>query len=103
MPKQLQFPRITRRDCERMLDVHQQLDRVRDSLEHCNWAGGRMAAGGIMSALVMISEMYNKAERAFLRNSDPAPAPSFENGQLERPDSVVPELAAQSPESEVGK
>jgi hypothetical protein len=103
MPKQLQFPRITRRDCERMLDVHQQLNRVRDSLEHCNWAGGRMAAGGIMSALVMISEMYNKAERAFLRGHGSQPEPSFEDSQVEILPAAEPALAAPAPESEPGK
>ena len=61
MPKQLQFPRLTRRDCERMLDVHQQLNRVRDSLELCSWAGGRMASACLMSTLVMITELYNRS------------------------------------------
>jgi hypothetical protein len=66
MSHRIYFPRMTKRDCERILDVHQQLNRVRDALEHCSWAGGRMAAGGIMSALVLISELYNRAEQAFL-------------------------------------
>jgi|SRR6516165_5980050 hypothetical protein len=103
MPKQLQFPRLTRRDCERMLDVHQQLNRVRDALDHCNWAGGRMAAGGIMSALVLISELYNRAERAFTRECVSQPEPSFEDGQVEIPPAAEPELAAPTPESEPGK
>jgi hypothetical protein len=80
--KQLQFPRLTRRDCERLLDVHQQLNRVRDVLEKTSWTGGRVCAGGIMTALVLISELYNRAEQAFLRNSDPPGAPPFEEGQL---------------------
>jgi hypothetical protein len=103
MRQRICFPRITRRDCERMLDVHQQLKRVRDALEHCSWAGGRMAAGGIMSALVMISEMYNQAERAFLPEGVSQPGPSFQDGQVEIPPAAEPELAAPAPASEPGK
>jgi hypothetical protein len=94
---------MTRRDCERMLDVHQQLNRVRDALEHTSWAGGRMAAGGIMSALFLISDMYNRAERAFLPGGVSQPGPSFQDGQVEIPPSAAPELAAPAPESEPGK
>ena len=103
MAKKIWFPRMTRRECERMLDVHQQLNRVRDALEHCNWAGGRMAAGGIMSALVLISEMYNRAERAFSPEGVSQPGPSFEDGQVEIPPAAVPELAAPALDSEPGK
>jgi hypothetical protein len=76
-----QFPRLTRRDCERLLDVHQQLNRVYDTLERSSWTGGRASAGGIMSALVLISDLYNRAEQAFLRGADPPPASPFHPGQ----------------------
>ena len=35
MPKRLEYPRLTRRDCERLLDVHQQLNRARETLDRC--------------------------------------------------------------------
>jgi|SRR5215469_2786413 len=77
MPKRIEYPRLTRRDCERLLDVHQQLNRVKDSLEHGNWTGGRMAAGCLLSALILVSDLYNRAEQAFLRpgqtNTEPSP------------------------------
>jgi len=77
MAKIPQLPRLTRRDCERLLDVHQQLNRVKESLEHGNWAGGRMAASCLLSALILISELYNRAEVAFLArgqtNTEPSP------------------------------
>src|SRR5262249_6595445 len=78
-----QFPRLTRRDVERLLDVHQQLNRARDALEHGNWAGGRPVAALLMSALILVSELYNGAEEAFLRGPAPPPEPSLEAGQVE--------------------
>ena len=103
MNQRIYFPRMTRRDVERILDVHQQLNRVRDALEHMSWAGGRMAAGGIMSALVLISELYNRAERAVLSGAAPQPGPSFQDGQVETPVAAETELAAPAPESEPEK
>jgi hypothetical protein len=86
-----------------MLDAHQQLNRVRDALEHCNWAGGRMASACLMSTPVMISELCNRAERAFSREPGSQPAPSFEDGQVEQPPAAEPELAAPALESEPEK
>ena len=103
MSQRIYFPRITKRDCERMLDAHQQLNRVRDSLERCSWAGGRMASACLMSTLVMITELYNRSERAFLRGGVSQPGPSFQDGQVEIPPAAAPELAAPVPESEPGK
>jgi hypothetical protein len=85
MAKKFYFPRLTKRDCERLLDVHQQLNRVRDTLERANWAGGPACSSGIMSALVLVSDLYNRAEHAFLRGGDLPPEPSFEAGQAELP------------------
>jgi hypothetical protein len=103
MPKRLQYPRLTRRDCERMLDVHQQLNRVKDPLERANWSGGRIAAGCILGALVLVSDLYNRAEHAFLRGAELPTAPSLENGQVEIPPAAEPELVASTSESEPGK
>lgn len=83
MPKVITFPRLTRRDCERLLDVHQQLNRCRDVLDAANWAGGKACSTLIMSALILVSELYNRAEVAFLSGGEPRPAPSPENGQPE--------------------
>jgi len=80
-----QFPRLTRRDCERILDCHGQLNRVKDALDRGSWAGGRMAAHCILSSLILLSDLYNRAELAFLRGEVPPPEPSFEAGQLEPP------------------
>jgi len=80
-----QFPRLTRRDCERILDCHGQLNRVKDALDRGSWAGGRMAAHCILSSLILLSDLYNRAELAFLRGEVPPPEPSFEQGQLEPP------------------
>ena len=82
MPKRLEYPRLTRRDCERLLDVHQQLNRARETLDRCAWTGGRAVSALIMSALVLVSELYNRAEQAFLRGAEPPDAPPFEEGQL---------------------
>jgi hypothetical protein len=82
MPKRLEYPRLTRRDCERLLDVHQQLNRARETLDRCAWTGGRAVSALIMSALVLVSELYNRAEQTFLRGADPPGAPPFQEGQL---------------------
>ena len=103
MPRRIEYPRLTRRDCERMLDVHQQLNRVKDSLERANWGGGRIAAGCILGALVLVSDLYNRAEHAFLRGAELPIAPSFENGQVEIAPAAEPAPAAPTPESEPGK
>lgn len=79
------MPRLTRRDCERLLDVHQQLNRAKDALEHGNWPGGRPCAALLLSALILISELYNRAEAAFLSGGDPAPRASPEDGQADLP------------------
>jgi hypothetical protein len=71
MPKYPNWPRYTRRDCERLLDVHQQLNRARDALEHSNWAGGRPVAGLLMSALILVSDLYNRCEEVFLHSASP--------------------------------
>jgi hypothetical protein len=83
MPKRLEYPRLTRRDCERLLDVHQQLNRARETLDRCAWTGGRAVSALIMSALVLVSELYNRAEFAFLRGDAPPGAPPFQEDQLE--------------------
>lgn len=85
MNKPIYFPRLTRRDCERLLDVHQQLNRARDTLEHANWPGGKPVAALLMSALIMVSELYNRAEHAFLSGVENRPRPSPENGQADLP------------------
>ena len=103
MPKRLEYPRLTRRDCERLLDVHQQLNRARETLDRCAWTGGRAVSALIMSALVLVSELYNRAEQAFLRGGVSQPEPSFQDGQVEIPPAAEPELAAPTPESEPGK
>ena len=51
MVKKIRLPRLTKRDLERILDVHQQLNRVKDSLDRTSWTGGRACAGGIMASL----------------------------------------------------
>jgi len=79
MPKKLTWPRYTRRDCERLLDVHQQLNRARDALEHSNWTGGRPVAGLLMSALILVSDLYNRAESVFLQTRSPLAEPSPED------------------------
>jgi hypothetical protein len=79
MPKRLEYPRLTRRDCERLLDVHQQLNRARETLDRSAWTGGRAVSALIMSALVLVSELYNRAEQTFLRGADPQPEPSLED------------------------
>lgn len=84
MNKPIYFPRLTRRDCERLLDVHQQLNRARETLEHANWPGGKPVAALLMSALILVSELYNRAEHAFLSGVQNRDAPSFENGQAEQ-------------------
>jgi len=103
MSRKPQFPRITRHDCERMLDVHQQLNRARDTLEHSSWTGSRAVSSLLMSALVLVSDMYNRAERAFLPEGVSPPGPSFQDGQVEIPPAAEPELAAPAPASEPGE
>jgi hypothetical protein len=103
MPKRIEFPRLTRRDCERLLDVHQQLNRASDTLEHTSWTGGRAVSALIMSALVLLTELYNRAERAVLRGEPPPPGPSFQDGQVEQLAAAEPELAGPAPGSEPGK
>lgn len=85
MPRPPEFPRLTRRDVERILDVHQQLNRARDVLEREGRPSTRAVSALIMSALVLLSELYNRAERPFLIRTDPSTAPSLENGQAELP------------------
>jgi hypothetical protein len=82
MPKRLEYPRLTRRDCERLLDVHQQLNRARDALEHGHGHSGRALATLLMSALVLVSDLYNRAEQAFLRGAEPPGAPPLDEAQL---------------------
>jgi hypothetical protein len=94
---------MTRRDCERMLDVHQQLNRARDLLERTTSPVALATSALIMSALVLISELYNRAEQAFLRGGVSQPEPSFQDGQVEIPPAAEPELAAPAPASEPGK
>jgi len=62
-----------------------------------------MAAGAIVSAQVLICEMYNRAERVFTREGVSQPRPSFQDGQVEIPPAAEPELADPEPESEPGK
>lgn len=83
MPRLPEFPRLTRRDVERILDVHQQLNRARDVLEAEGRPSTRAVSALIMSALVLLSELYNRAERRFLMSTDPRTAPSLENGQAD--------------------
>lgn len=85
MAKQIYFPRLTRRDCERLLDVHQQLNRARDVLDHANWPGGRAVSSMLMSALILISDLYNRAEATFLAGVENRPRASPENGQADPP------------------
>lgn len=80
-----QFPRLTRRDVERLLDVHQQLNRARQLLERTTSPVAHATSALIMSALVLVSELYNRSEVAFLRGEVPAPEPSLELGQFELP------------------
>lgn len=87
--KMTQFPRLTRRDVERILDVHQQLNRARDVLESEGRPSTRAVSALIMSALVLLSELYNRAEQAFLRDADPSTAPSLENGQADPPAAIA--------------
>ena len=87
-----QFPRLTRRDCERILDCHGQLNRVKDALDRGSWAGGRMAAHCILSSLILLSDLYNRAELAFLRGEVPPPEPSFQDPQIERLAQVVEQV-----------
>lgn len=82
---QTPFPRLTRRDCERMLDVHQQLNRCREVLDATRWDGGKACSTLIMSALILISELYNRAEQAFLFHGGPHPGGLPENGQGDPP------------------
>jgi hypothetical protein len=42
-----------------------------------------MAGAGIMSALVLVAELYNGAERAFLSSPGQGKRPSPENGEVE--------------------
>jgi hypothetical protein len=84
---------MTRRDCERILDVHQQLNRARDALDHGNWAGGRACSALLMSALILISELYNRCELAFLAHGGSDRAPSSENGQADPTAPPAVELA----------
>jgi hypothetical protein len=83
MPKRLEYPRLTRRDCERLLDVHQQLNRARSLLERTSSPIAHATSALIMSALVLVSELYNRAELAFLRGDAPPDAPPFQEDQLE--------------------
>ena len=85
MAKQIYYPRLTRRDCERLLDVHQQLNRAKDALEHANWPGGRPVAALLLSALILISELYNRAESTFLAGVGNRERASPENGQADPP------------------
>ena len=56
-----------------------------------------MAAHCILSTLVLLSELYNRAELAFLRGEIPPPEPSFEAGQLEPPGSDPGVFAGTTP------
>lgn len=85
MPTRIQFPRLTRRDVERILDVHQQLNRTRDLLDGANSPVCRAASSMIMSALILLSELYNRSEQAFLNPYPSSDAPSLENGQADPP------------------
>jgi hypothetical protein len=103
MEKRVYFPRLNRRDCERLLDVHQQLNRARDLLERTTSPVAHATSALIMSALILISELYNRAEQAFIETGGSTPGPSFQDGQVEIPPAAAPELAAPVPESEPGK
>ena len=85
MKSQIRFPRLTRRDAERILDVHQQLNRARDVLEHANWPGAKATSSLLMSALILLSELYNRSEQAFLAGVQTRGAAGFENGQADLP------------------
>lgn len=85
MKSQIRFPRLTRRDAERILDVHQQLNRARDVLEHANWPGAKATSSLLMSALILLSELYNRSEQAFLAGVQTRERSSPENGQADPP------------------
>lgn len=87
--KNTQFPRLTRRDVERILDVHQQLNRARELLETAPSPVARAGSAMIMSALVLLSELYNRAEQVFLRGDGSPGAPSFQDGQADPPAAIA--------------
>ena len=97
------FPRLTKWDCERLASANEQLAGVRDALAHSNWAGAHMAANAITPAQVVLCELYNRAERAFLRAGVSQPGPSFQDGQAEQLAAAEPAPGAAARDPEPGK
>jgi hypothetical protein len=83
-----QLPRLTKRDVTRILDGHNAVMTVRGALDRSSWSGGRALSASLLLVDMLLCELYNRAESAFLPKLQAGSENSLQGGQLE-PEAIV--------------
>ena len=102
MRERFDLPRLTKRDIQRILDSHNAVMTVRGALDRSSWSAGRALSASLVLVDMVLCELYNRAEAAYLKTPHTPAEPSSQEEQLE-PSHIEVEAAVAYDASREGK